>query len=248
MSFETETRKAYEFKTSEEQRKSFIEGFVVKLVRKFPAAFAGKTEEEKIAKAQEEALEKYMYNENYWNYSYDEITNDLSNEIQSKYKAMKEEKDLSDKANQHFQDVIDGKIASNNITDDINELSSIGTFTVDISSDDTFKSDLSDKVNQYVQDVMSEKTTNNETFRMIEADNETFNRVDSGELSMMLDESNDSKQATVEKTDTNAVQYTKSINTDNNQRGNASLFNIVLVVLGIATFILTAMILNLLLK
>ena len=64
----------------------------------------------------------------------------------------------------------------------------------------------------------------------------------------MLNESNDSKLVVEEKANTNAVQYTKSINTDNNQRGNASLFNIVLVVLGIATFILTAMILNLLLK
>ena len=251
-------KKVKEFKQGEEKRIQFVKDFTEKLYKRFPGAFSGTLEE-----AQEEVLEKYVYNENYWNYSYDEITQDLTNVIQNRLM-----EDKKDKADQYLKDVQAGNIQDNNVTRGLNNLADGETFSVDASSDDTLKSDLSAKIEQYVSNVMTGKVTdnnvtndinafNNEVEKESFADNNldaksiNYNSIDEpdgSELNIMLNESNDSKQATVEKTDTNAVQYTKTVNPDNSQRGNASLFNIVLVVLGIATFILTAMILNLLLK
>ena len=251
-------KKVNEFKQGEEKRIQFVKDFTEKLYERFPGAFSGTLEE-----AQEEALEKYVYNENYWNYSYDEITKDLTNVIQNKLM-----EDKKDKADQYLKDVQAGNIQDNNVTRGLNNLAAGETFSVDASSDDTLKSDLSAKIEQYVSDVMTGKVTdnnvtngintfNNEVGKESFADNNldakgiNYNSIDEpdgSELNIMLNESNDSKLVVEEKANTNAVQYTKSINPDNSQRGNASLFNIVLVVLGIATFILTAMILNLLLK
>ena len=246
--------KVKKFKQGEDKRIQFVKDFTEKLYKRFPGVFSGTLEE-----AQEEVLGKYVYNENYWNYSYDEITQDLTNVIQNRLM-----EDKKDKADQYLKDVQTGNIQDNNVTRGLNNLAASETFSVDASSLDAFKSDLSAKIEQYVSDVMAGKVTDNNVTSSINAFNKevgkesfannnldakgSIDEPDGSELNIMLDESNDRKLVVEEKANTNAVQYTKSINTDNSQRGNASLFNIVLVVLGIATFILTAMILNLLLK
>ena len=354
--------KVKKFKQGEDKRIQFVKDFTKKLYEKFPTAFSGTLEE-----AQEEALEKYVYNENYWNYSYDEITQDLTNVIQNRL--MEEKKD---KADQYLKDVQAGNIQDNNVTTNIdayNKFSEIlqraqeegvkssdgkyyspitgkpirltpytynalknansyekdangviivppvpvvsepmttGNTIVPLASglssaiiEEPSDEDIKDKVAQYFQDVQTGKVTDNNVTEAInhlnqvnfsdleerakkvsakikqgDVDTTNFslkNSINSdgygmsviedtpipwlnhyepkekSELNAMVDEAAASKEPTEEKTNTDAVQYTKTSN-GNSQSGNASLFNIVLVVLAITTFILTAMILNLLLK
>ena len=67
----------------------------------------------------------------------------------------------------------------------------------------------------------------------------------SEELNNMINDSISEQIEIVEKENTNQKQYVKK---SEKQSGVISIFNIVLVILGIAAFVLIAMILNLLLK
>lgn len=98
---------------------------------------------------------------------------------------------------------------------------------------------------QSVLELKKQKINNAEPIQIEEPQHDVVDKPISEELSNMINDSISEQIEIVEKENTNQKQYIKK---SEKQSGVISIFNIVLVILGIAAFVLIAMILNLLLK
>lgn len=98
---------------------------------------------------------------------------------------------------------------------------------------------------QSVLELKKQKINNAEPIQIEEPQPDVVDKPISEELNNMINDSISEQIEVVEKENTNQKQYIKK---SEKQSGVISIFNIVLVILGIAAFVLIAMILNLLLK
>ena len=98
---------------------------------------------------------------------------------------------------------------------------------------------------QSVLELKKQKINNAEPIQIEEPQHDVVDKPISEELNNMINDSISEQIEIVEKENTNQKQYIKK---SEKQSGVISIFNIVLVILGIAAFVLIAMILNLLLK
>lgn len=98
---------------------------------------------------------------------------------------------------------------------------------------------------QSVLELKKQKINNAEPIQIEEPQPDVVDKPISEELNNMINDSISEQIEIVEKENTNQKQYVKK---SEKQSGVISIFNIVLVILGIAAFVLIAMILNLLLK
>ena len=98
---------------------------------------------------------------------------------------------------------------------------------------------------QSVLELKKQKINKAEPIQIEEPQHDVVDKPISEELNNMINDSISEQIEIVEKENTNQKQYIKK---SEKQSGVISIFNIVLVILGIAAFVLIAMILNLLLK
>ena len=205
-----EAEKVKRFLENEEKRERYIRECAEKLYKRFDYLFS-----ESLDEYVNNAVDKYRYTSPYYNYSEEQIVNEMSAEIEKRSEEYKTknnnliEKPKEDVSNNNIDTIVPEQMVSGQnkpITPVV--INAYERVTpVQINSDPNVLPPTNNDLN-----TMMEESQNNQSI------NE----------------------------DVNSKQYVKT--NDDKQRGFVSISNVILVVLCITTFILMAMILNLLLK
>ena len=205
-----EAEKVKRFLENEEKRERYIRECAEKLYKRFDYLFS-----ESLDEYVNKAVDKYRYTSPYYNYSEEQIVNEMSAEIE--------------KRSEEY------KTKNNNLIEEPKE---------DISNNN-----INTIVPEQIVSVQNEPITpvvinayERVTPVQVNSDSNVLPPTNN-DLNTMMKESQNNQSINE---DVNSKQYVKT--NDDKQRGFVSISNVILVVLCITTFILMAMILNLLLK
>ena len=205
-----EAEKVNRFLENEEKRERYIRECAEKLYKRFDYLFS-----ESLDEYVNKAVDKYRYTSPYYNYSEEQIVNEMSAEIE--------------KRSEEY------KTKNNNLIEEPKE---------DISNNN-----INTIVPEQMVSVQNEPITpvvinayERVTPVQVNSDSNVLPPTNN-DLNTMMKESQNNQSINE---DVNSKQYVKT--NDDKQRGFVSISNVILVVLCITTFILMAMILNLLLK
>ena len=205
-----EAEKVKRFLENEEKRERYIRECAEKLYKRFDYLFS-----ESLDEYVNKAVDKYRYTSPYYNYSEEQIVNEMSAEIE--------------KRSEEY------KTKNNNLIEEPKE---------DISNNN-----INTIVPEQMVSVQNEPITpvvinayERVTPVQVNSDSNVLPPTNN-DLNTMMKESQNNQSINE---DVNSKQYVKT--NDDKQRGFVSISNVILVVLCITTFILMAMILNLLLK
>lgn len=205
-----EAEKVKRFLENEEKRERYIRECAEKLYKRFDYLFS-----ESLDEYVNNAVDKYRYTSPYYNYSEEQIVNEMSAEIEKRSEEYKTK-------NNNLIEKPKEDVSNNNIDTIVPEqMVSVQNKPITPVVINAYERVTPVQVNS---DPNVLPPTNND-------------------LNTMMEESQNNQSINE---DVNSKQYVKT--NDDKQRGFVSISNVILVVLCITTFILMAMILNLLLK
>ena len=205
-----EAEKVKRFLENEEKRERYIRECAEKLYKRFDYLFS-----ESLDEYVNKAVDKYRYTSPYYNYSEEQIVNEMSAEIE--------------KRSEEY------KTKNNNLIEEPKE--DISNNNIDTIVPEQMVSVQNEPITPVVINAYERVTP-----VQVNSDSNVLPPTNN-DLNTMMKESQNNQSINE---DVNSKQYVKT--NDDKQRGFVSISNVILVVLCITTFILMAMILNLLLK
>lgn len=208
-----EAEKVERFLGNEKKRERYIRECAEKLYKRFDYLFS-----ESLDEYVNKAVDKYVYTSPYYNYSEEQIVNEMSAEIE--------------KRSEEY------KTKNNNLIEEPKE--DISNNNIDTIVPEQMVSVQNEPITPVVINAYERVTP-----VQVISDSNVLPPTNN-DLNTMMEESQNNQSINE---DVNSKQYVKTNNNDSNKQGGfVSISNVILVVLCITTFVLMAMILNLLLK